>query len=237
MQRCLTPRSRRGPTAGHQGPPGGTRYIFASPGLASCRRRPLSSNVMPHRTRLTPAAARFGWRSQHTKGQTRFPPAAIQRPCAWRPSPSRARTSTKTELLVATSAGPRVTSCRLAYIQARDAKDGDAAPQNKQVRASGQKYKLRVHAGGAHRASHSEPLGRGARRSGGVPPLLRRQPRRGSFCGAPAEITNSSLFRATRVRHNPSLKRSANGRPPGPAGRYGVHFLPAGPGVLPSSPA
>ena len=26
---------------------GGTRYIFARPGLASCRRRPLSSNVMP----------------------------------------------------------------------------------------------------------------------------------------------------------------------------------------------
>ena len=36
---------------------------------------------------------------------------------------------------------------------------------------------------------------------------------------------------------NPSFKRSANGRPPGPAGRYAVHFLPAGPGVLPSSPA
>ena len=28
---CLTPRSRRGPTAGHQARSGGTRYIFASP--------------------------------------------------------------------------------------------------------------------------------------------------------------------------------------------------------------
>ena len=36
---------------------------------------------------------------------------------------------------------------------------------------------------------------------------------------------------------NPSLKRSANGRPPGPGPRYGVHFLSPGPGVLPSSPA
>ena len=36
---------------------------------------------------------------------------------------------------------------------------------------------------------------------------------------------------------NPSLKRSANGRPPGPATGYGVHFPVAGPGVLPSSPA
>ena len=41
----LTTRSSGAPTAGHQARSGGTRYIFASPGLASCRRRPLSSNV------------------------------------------------------------------------------------------------------------------------------------------------------------------------------------------------
>ena len=46
--RRLTPRSSGAPTAGHQARSGGTRYIFASPGLASCRRRPLSSNVRPH---------------------------------------------------------------------------------------------------------------------------------------------------------------------------------------------
>jgi hypothetical protein len=34
-----------------------------------------------------------------------------------------------------------------------------------------------------------------------------------------------------------SLKRSANGRPPGPVWRYAVHFRQPGPGVLPSSPA
>jgi len=38
---------------------------------------------------------------------------------------------------------------------------------------------------------------------------------------------------AFSVRPNPSLKRSANGRPPGPGPRYGVHFLSPGPGVLP----
>ena len=32
---------------------------------------------------------------------------------------------------------------------------------------------------------------------------------------------------------NPSLKRSANGRPPGPVWRYAVHFHQPGPGVLP----
>ncbi|CAD5373040.1 conserved hypothetical protein [Rubrivivax sp. A210] len=39
------------------------------------------------------------------------------------------------------------------------------------------------------------------------------------------------------VMPNPSLKRSANGRPPGPGWRYAVHFRQPGPGVLPSSPA
>jgi hypothetical protein len=36
---------------------------------------------------------------------------------------------------------------------------------------------------------------------------------------------------------NPSLKRSANGRPPGPGRWYSVHFHRPGPGVLPLSPA
>ena len=40
-----------------------------------------------------------------------------------------------------------------------------------------------------------------------------------------------------RLRANPSLKRSANGRPPGPVWRYAVHFRQPGPGVLPLSPA
>ena len=40
-----------------------------------------------------------------------------------------------------------------------------------------------------------------------------------------------------KLRPNPSLKRSANGGPPGPGLRYSVHFLSPGPGVLPSSPA
>ena len=39
------------------------------------------------------------------------------------------------------------------------------------------------------------------------------------------------------VMPNPSLKRSANGRPPGPGRWYSVHFHRPGPGVLPSSPA
>jgi hypothetical protein len=40
-----------------------------------------------------------------------------------------------------------------------------------------------------------------------------------------------------RVRPNPSVKRSANGRPPGPGRWYAVHCHQPGPGVLPLSPA
>jgi hypothetical protein len=42
---------------------------------------------------------------------------------------------------------------------------------------------------------------------------------------------------AGRARANPSLKRSANGMPPGPGWRYAVHFRHPGPGVLPLAPA
>jgi hypothetical protein len=48
-RRGLTPRSSGAPTAGRQARAGGTLYIVASPGLASCRRRPLSSNVRQHK--------------------------------------------------------------------------------------------------------------------------------------------------------------------------------------------
>ena len=47
---CLTPRSSGAPTAGHQARAGGTPYIFTGPGLASCRCRPLSSNVRLRKT-------------------------------------------------------------------------------------------------------------------------------------------------------------------------------------------
>ena len=48
----LTRRSRRGPTASHQARAGGTLYIFTGPGLASCRRSRLNSNVRRQSERL-----------------------------------------------------------------------------------------------------------------------------------------------------------------------------------------
>ena len=54
---------------------------------------------------------------------------------------------------------------------------------------------------------------------------------------AQQHATNRAAVPVRAARPNPSLKRSANGRPPGPGRRYAVHFRQPGPGVLPSSPA
>ena len=45
------------------------------------------------------------------------------------------------------------------------------------------------------------------------------------------------LRASARALPNPSLKRSANGRPPAPGRWYAVHFYRPGAGVLPLSPA
>ena len=64
----------------------------------------------------------------------------------------------------------------------------------------------------------------------------------GSICARPSRVTTPGscrpAYRAQQgaSRPNPSLKRSANGRPPGPRGAVN-YSAPRGPGVLPSAPA
>jgi hypothetical protein len=53
--------------------------------------------------------------------------------------------------------------------------------------------------------------------------------------GVPANKT--PRLTVCEVRPNPSFKRRANGKPPGPGRRYAVHFRQPGPGVLPLAPA
>ena len=61
---------------------------------------------------------------------------------------------------------------------------------------------------------------------------------RGAQRQAESHACKSTLASLPReLMPNPSLKRSANGRPPGPGWWYGVHFHQPGPGVLPLSPA
>ena len=52
-----------------------------------------------------------------------------------------------------------------------------------------------------------------------------------------AAPTKNALVTSTRMRPYPSLKLSANGRPPHLGRWYAVHFHQPGPDVLPSSPA
>ena len=67
--RCLTPRSRRGPTASRQARPGGTLYIFTGPGLASYRWSRLNSKVRPRRELVAQSVAPTN--NQYTRGLVR----------------------------------------------------------------------------------------------------------------------------------------------------------------------
>jgi hypothetical protein len=70
---ALTLRSTGAPTAGHQARAGGTRYIFAGPGLASCRCRPVNSTLGS-----TQATPRQGQRSQHPIYSLRKPRQSVR---------------------------------------------------------------------------------------------------------------------------------------------------------------
>ena len=145
------------------------------------------------------------------------------------------RQAAEPEPRTAKDPGTMLTLCMSHQIKLQTTNDRDAVVQFQQSRGFGHQFSYRSNIAAVHRVSRIETLGRGTRRSGGVPPLLCRQPRRRGVSAGPTEMTNYA--RGPQARHNPSLKRSANGRPPGPAWRYAVHFRQPGPGVLPLSPA
>ena len=70
--RRLTPRSSGAPTAYHQRPAGGTRYIFATRALAACRRRPLSSYVRPRMPTITGPSPFFEIQQRAQRGTSAF---------------------------------------------------------------------------------------------------------------------------------------------------------------------
>ena len=61
-------------------------------------------------------------------------------------------------------------------------------------------------------------------------------PVEGNLASAPAHHQINHLVSPARARPNPSVNRSANGRPPWPGPGYAVHFPSPGQGVLPLSP-
>jgi hypothetical protein len=85
-KRGITPRSTGAPTAGHQRPVGGTRYIFTARALASCRRRPVTSNVMPRSNTVRRHCLRF--QGQHAQGRICKPSHASGQAGTAKDSPS-----------------------------------------------------------------------------------------------------------------------------------------------------
>ena len=61
-------------------------------------------------------------------------------------------------------------------------------------------------------------------------------PIQGNLASTPSHNQINHLASPARARPNPSVNRSANGRPPSPGRWYAVHFHRPGLSVLPSSP-
>jgi hypothetical protein len=117
-QECgLTLRSRRGPTAGHQARAGGTRYIFTGPGLASCRRSRLTSNVRPRNE--TPCSAPANPAPCGVNGHPRRVLRASEHaePTAWQERPSIGATQVGRAIAHHASRNrpPRVPHCALSH--------------------------------------------------------------------------------------------------------------------------
>jgi hypothetical protein len=163
----------------------------------------VSSNVMPHQTPFTPAANRSSLQRQHTKYKWPSPVQFTWGSCAASPSRLVGAACQKTELLIAATEEFIVKISASLRTRPQKAQDTGSAQQITRPINPERLLKLQAQAAGARRASLSEPLARGMFRSGGVPPLLCRQPRRGGFRSPPAEVANFPC--ACTVRHNPSL--------------------------------
>jgi hypothetical protein len=158
---------------------------------------------MPHQTPFTPAAKRPSLQRQRTKCKRRARVQVTWSSCTASPSRFVGAACQKTELLIAAIEDFVVENSAGLRTWAQQAQDTGSAQHIKRPINPDRRLKLQDQAAGARRASLSEPLTRGMSRSGGVPPLLCRLPRRGGFLGVRAGITNFSGTCA--VRHNPSL--------------------------------
>ena len=148
-------------------------YIFTSPGLASCRRSRLTSNVRPPRSRMRALVGSGNWCGARTNPNLR----QGQQQCNSASTSAKAPVRTNVQsVLRGAAAGRGAVRLRLQ------------APWRAAAQLGGSQHGFAVH------------------------------------------------LRSSR-RPNPSLKPSPNGGPPGPASRYRVHFLLAGPGVPPLCPA
>ncbi len=109
----------------------------------------------------------------------------------------------------------------------------DVKAQHRAVWSQASTSSYRFHCGHAIARRVAPCRTHGVARRRGVPRLL--CPQRGAVGHVPCQQRHA-LHRGARVQPNPSLNRSANGRPPAPGRWYAVHFHRPGAGVLPSSP-
>jgi hypothetical protein len=220
----LTPRSSGAPTAGHQARSGGTLYIFTSPGLASCRRRPLSSNVR-QRNNNRWCASRVSACRRELNSHKAAKPRPNSRP-KWRIENRKHRRLSGRFRLQSKLEGIECQMTRNHFPNRANSLHRD--PGVSFIQFYWAAFTLFPYTADRwwrlEEGPGCEKLRRGA----------------GGVRGAPARTTRLpqeySPHQQNPALPNPSLNRSANGRPPWPGLRYAVHFLSPGQGVLPLSP-
>ena len=185
-------------------------YIFARPGLASCRCRPLSSNVRPHTNR-------YRWLAQHREQPmprtvhvqlSRFGNTTAQKPVLPRTALANVRAGCSRLCFHACASRLLAGAFRLlASVSSWNHRPSMVSPSFSGVQ------------GGRMVSASAAPA---PARFGGLK------------MAALWPVMNQLAL--GRVRPNPSLEARPNGRPPGPGRRYAVHFRQPGPGVLPLVP-
>ena len=215
LRQCLTPRSSGAPTAGHQARSGGTRYIFASPGLASCRRRPLSSNVRHREVH-----------NSQMRSLRNYP---------LDPCPAGRAASLKMS---------GASRCGFAWrLRTSDELNDNASSQCSPPALVPRPNGLNLKSGFSRRLAVLHIWPAPTRKSGS--PVLRRslglRPQGAAPLSLERIVGSSFISRHLIVWlpavPNTSFKPSPNGNPPGRRNSVGLHFLQRRPGGLPSVPA
>ena len=212
--RCLTLRSTGPATAAVVSPACGAFGTFARRAYAVCRSGPVSSNVRPQE-RHHQCFRRSSWK-----------------PCSYRACFSPLRMLNNPKLSRATSDSHNISMVKVKTVFAN----------NVPTRFEHRKQRF----GCIHRTICLQPVMVHRTLAQSIEPRTKHRLFRYSvnYRCSRYSLTGISLYLLRclnivcilNLRPNPSFKRSANGRPPGPRGTV-VYPAPRGPGVLPSSPA
>ena len=245
--RCgLTLRSSGTPTArraGHRAQ--GLRPILRSLSNASRRWRPLSSTLGSTKPIMQRSSRKCACRRELNSHDEAKPPMPARHGELTRRRQStqrsqqpdlsqgrRDRRPIKTHDVAASGGNRRQQRAVAEHVSPRMNKDKVNSDWASGAYARNQSYEFNVAVSGARRAAPCESWGGAAdaeRRDCSCPGA--QQEAKCSAC------KNTRVVATHRVLPNPTLKRSTNGRPPGPVWRYAVHFRQPGPGVPPLPPA